>query len=339
MLSPDPSLLRRDAQLTPDQLASVASGVPLKVDRMSAGDAPSHIRQVQAPGRWGFDLLDLASDVVASGGLPPQCVAVLLIGRAAGSIICGVPLEDGMILEMPVGTEVTASVRAGAFWAGFVVPAAIWHGTQAAATGMVAERRADDPGVFRSRVRGPSVARPLLESLAERIAPGAAAADPAPPSAYTGFLAALAEDCAADRAEAIDRSVRTRLRQAWTAREFIDANLAEPISVERLCQEVGASRRQLEYAFRTMFDTSPQKFLHQARLNEARRRLMAGRRRGVTVTQVALEVGVQHLGRFASAYAAFFGESPRQTLAMVSASVACGPPRPARHAPGAWPSW
>jgi AraC-like DNA-binding protein len=334
-------LLRRDARLSPDQLAGVASGVPLKVDRISASAAPSHIRQIQAPGRWGFDLLDLSCDVAASGGLPPGCVAVLLIARGAGSVICGVPLEDGMILLLPAGTEVTASVRQGAFWAGVVVPGSLWNGAQAAATGIVEERRPDDPGVFRSRFEGVDSTRRMLDDLTRSIgpSPGPGAAGTPLPQALDGLLSSLAEDSSAGHPDPVDRSTRTRLRQAWLAREYIHANLAEDISVERLCHAVGASRRQLEYAFRTMFDVSPQKFLQQARLNEVRRRLMYGRRRGATVTQVALECGVQHLGRFASAYSAFFGESPRQTLATSSASVACGPPYPARHAPGAWPSW
>jgi AraC-like DNA-binding protein len=341
MPSPQLPLLRRDAQLTPDQLAGVASGVPLKVDRISGGAAPSHIRQIQVPGRWGFDLLDLNCTVAASGGLPPQCVAVLFIARGADSVICGVPLEDGMILVLPAGSEVTASVRQGAFWAGVVIPTATWIEAQVAATGICEERRPDDPGVYRARPRDDASIRQMLDDLARRIDPSAG---PEPdeadlPQPLGGFLSSLAEDSLARRADAIDRSTRARLRQAWMARDYIHANLAEDISVERLCQAVGASRRQLEYAFRTMFDVSPQKFLQQARLNEVRRRLMWGRRRGATVTQVALECGVQHLGRFATAYLTFFGESPRQTLARSSASVACGPPFPARHMPGAWPSW
>lgn len=351
MASQERQLVRRNARVSPDHLSGVASGVALKVDRTTAGDGPSHIRQLQAPGQWGFDLLDLNASVVASGGFDPRAVAVLLIARAAGSVICGVPLVDGMILMLPPGTEVTASVRQGAMWAGAVVPATIWEQAQLTATGIVDDSRRQEPRTFRSRLPDGAATEQALETLAGRMFPAPdAAPETAPdqggtgdegglPRALTDFLGTLAEDCAAGRIDAIERSTGRRLRQAWQARDYIHANLAEDLSVERLCQEVGASRRQLEYAFRTMFDLSPHQFVQQTRLNEARRRLMAGRRRGATVTQVALECGVQHLGRFAHAYAAFFGESPRQTLAAAGASVACGPALPARHVPSTWSVW
>ncbi|TIT53041.1 MAG: AraC family transcriptional regulator, partial [Mesorhizobium sp.] len=74
------------------------------------------------------------------------------------------------------------------------------------------------------------------------------------------------------------------------------------------------SRRQLEYAFRTTFALSPLEFIRALRLNEARRLLTARGARGSSVTSIAMEVGLTHLGRFAANYRQLFGESPRETL-------------------------
>jgi AraC-like DNA-binding protein len=116
------------------------------------------------------------------------------------------------------------------------------------------------------------------------------------------------------RYEAIDRTYRRRLQQAYSARDFIFANLQEPISMARLCAAIGTSRRQLEYAFQDAFGLNPRQFIRLRRLNEIRRALLRPDR-GDTVTEVALEHGVSHFGRFATSYRALFGESPRQTLA------------------------
>src|SRR5262249_44211185 len=94
---------------------------------------------------------------------------------------------------------------------------------------------------------------------------------------------------------------------------FIFAHIREEIPILRLCREIGVSRRQLEYAFHTAFGVAPHEFIQSVRLNEARRQLMTARQRGLTVTEVASDVGITHLGRFSLAYRRLFGESPRAT--------------------------
>ena len=112
----------------------------------------------------------------------------------------------------------------------------------------------------------------------------------------------------------LDRSLRNRLDQAWKADEFIRAHLNENLSVMRLCRELRLSRRQLEYAFRTAFDAGPAEYVQLTRLNESRRRLMSARRTGQSVTDVAMDTGITHLGRFATSYRRLFAESPSETL-------------------------
>ena len=80
-----------------------------------------------------------------------------------------------------------------------------------------------------------------------------------------------------------------------TVAEWIRAHINEPIPILRLCDEIGVSPRQLEYAFRTAFDIGPREFTHILRLNEIRRRLIKARHNAPTVTEVALDCGINHL--------------------------------------------
>ena len=71
--------------------------------------------------------------------------------------------------------------------------------------------------------------------------------------------------------------------------------------------------RQLEYAFRTVFDQSPRDYLQTLRLNAIHRTLRRSERGGSSVMHIALDHGVTHLGRFAANYRALFGEKPSET--------------------------
>jgi transcriptional regulator GlxA family with amidase domain len=55
-------------------------------------------------------------------------------------------------------------------------------------------------------------------------------------------------------------------------------------------------------------------YLRQIRLRRAREALRAAHRDATTVRAVAVGLGILHMGRFAAAYRAAFGESPSDTL-------------------------
>jgi len=56
-------------------------------------------------------------------------------------------------------------------------------------------------------------------------------------------------------------------------------------------------------------------YLREVRLRRAHDELLASPPSSTTVSAVASRWGIVHLGRFAAAYRAAFGESPSQTLA------------------------
>ena len=60
---------------------------------------------------------------------------------------------------------------------------------------------------------------------------------------------------------------------------------------------------------------TPQQYVKARRLNAVRRSLLdSDCEQGIRVTDVALDHGFSHLGRFSGEYRRYFGESPRETL-------------------------
>jgi len=94
---------------------------------------------------------------------------------------------------------------------------------------------------------------------------------------------------------------------------YISMNGHEPICVGDIATACGTSVRTLYRAFVREHGTTPMQFLRRWRLDRVRAALLAAEP-GATVTRVAFEHGVTHLGRFAQEYAKTFGEPPSETL-------------------------
>jgi AraC-like DNA-binding protein len=92
-------------------------------------------------------------------------------------------------------------------------------------------------------------------------------------------------------------------------------------SVAELCAAYEVPRRTLNRAFQTELGMGPATYLRRVRLNGARRALRQRSARSATVTDVALEFGFWHLGRFAEQYDKLFGESPHETLRLADRGI------------------
>jgi AraC-like DNA-binding protein len=95
--------------------------------------------------------------------------------------------------------------------------------------------------------------------------------------------------------------------------EWIDAHLADPITLGRLCAVAGVGDRYLESAFRAHRGQTPLQFVMGRRIARVRRSLLEFRP-GDSVTQLAHDAGFVHLGRFAARYRSTYLESPSATL-------------------------
>lgn len=99
---------------------------------------------------------------------------------------------------------------------------------------------------------------------------------------------------------------------------YVEARPESRTTVTEMCRAMGVGRRTLEYAFREVLGTSPRAYFIQCALEAAQRVLRVSSPSDRTVTEVAIECGFWHLGRFSVTYRAAFGETPSQTLRAVA---------------------
>jgi AraC-like DNA-binding protein len=113
----------------------------------------------------------------------------------------------------------------------------------------------------------------------------------------------------------VDRRMAPETR-VGIAEEFMRAHSDQPLTVEEIARAADVGPRALQIAFRALRGTSPRAMLAALRLERARERLMEPSATE-TVTDIALDSGFLHFGRFAAAYRARFGEVPSETIRRV----------------------
>jgi AraC family ethanolamine operon transcriptional activator len=106
---------------------------------------------------------------------------------------------------------------------------------------------------------------------------------------------------------------RNRARLVRRAEDYMQAKLAEPVSVLDLCRELAISERTLHHAFQEVRGMSPMAYFMAVRLNEVRQELKTAADTA-TIYEIARRWGFWHTGEFAAAYRRLFGELPSQTL-------------------------
>jgi AraC-like DNA-binding protein len=99
------------------------------------------------------------------------------------------------------------------------------------------------------------------------------------------------------------------------ARAFINANLDQPLSIEKIANAAATSHRTLHRAFQAVLDETPYSYVQKLRLNRIRHELVTDAERVCTITSIANRWNISELGRFAAWYRDLFGELPSQTLA------------------------
>lgn len=116
-----------------------------------------------------------------------------------------------------------------------------------------------------------------------------------------------------DQLDAPVRSVGAS-RLVQRAEALVVERFAEaPCKVGDLAAALGVSVRALQTAFQQVLQTTPTAYLRDRRLQQVHDDLLRGESR-TSVTDLALQHGFFHLGRFAGHYRERFGETPAETL-------------------------
>ncbi|RUM22672.1 helix-turn-helix domain-containing protein [Rhizobium phaseoli] len=94
--------------------------------------------------------------------------------------------------------------------------------------------------------------------------------------------------------------------------EYMHANIAEPLTMTMVADDVGVSLRALQTGFKAFRGTSPAGYLRTIRLQAAREQLRDPTNQR-SVREICAIWGFAHAGRFSIIYRSTFGESPRDT--------------------------
>ncbi|MBW4551778.1 MAG: AraC family transcriptional regulator [Aphanocapsa sp. GSE-SYN-MK-11-07L] len=122
------------------------------------------------------------------------------------------------------------------------------------------------------------------------------------------YLDLISEDGVRQSVSRLKPEVVERLHYA---KEILTTQLAQPLSLLELAEQVGLSHRSLQRGFQVLFGMTVMSYFRQQRLIQAEQLLRQGNQ---TVTEVAMQVGYGHLGHFASAFKRQFGITPSHCL-------------------------
>lgn len=117
------------------------------------------------------------------------------------------------------------------------------------------------------------------------------------------------------RPEIINRK-QSKVRIAKQVQAYIEEHYREAVAIDDLCRVTGKEVRTLQRCFRRYFNLTITDYLKMVRLNAARRALSSAHPEEQTVSSIAIQNGINHIGRFSVEYKKQFGESPSETLSV-----------------------
>ena len=96
--------------------------------------------------------------------------------------------------------------------------------------------------------------------------------------------------------------------------DYIDEHLKKDISVEQLAELANMSLRSLYMLFERKVGTTPKSYIRRRKLEQIHGRLSDPSAKVRNITEIAMDYGFLHLGRFSESYKSTFGELPSDTL-------------------------
>ncbi|MBR8176154.1 helix-turn-helix domain-containing protein [Burkholderia ambifaria] len=95
--------------------------------------------------------------------------------------------------------------------------------------------------------------------------------------------------------------------------DYVIEHPEAPVDILSLCTQLRVSRRTMQNSFQSVVQTGPLNYTRSLRLAQVRRLLLDTRQSDVPISEAAARWGFIHLGHFANAYKAQFGELPSTT--------------------------
>jgi AraC family ethanolamine operon transcriptional activator len=305
---------------------------------LEPGEFDAHLLRINTA-KLSLLLFRYSLPIALNGSWPEDCAAVLFgLEMTSGTIAQGQAFTSGAIALFDRATGIDARLAARSKCALLIMRRDVLRAAIADGDGASADIASGVPRCAREtemrRLRG--LLRAVLDDaeLTGQLlrTPGSAAAFERDVLSTFARALATAERHRPKGLNALER----RGRLVKKAEEYVIAHLDESVRMERLCREVGASARALEYAFQGVYCMGAMRYLRTIRLNEVRKALLDADTTNVTtVTSAAMDWGFWHLGEFAAAYKGLFGEVPSETLRTAASRRPSGLPIPVLASAGA----
>ena len=274
--------------------------------QMSPGAMRSSLIECSAGGMHVFGKW-MSERVTQQGGLPGRQICFALLGGCPAQTMHaqGREFGQGELLVLNGGDEFEFHRPAGVELLSVTFDASAFSAYLDASGRSAARRNMGTRGTL--RVDGAA-----LGVLRETIRAQLAGTRVGSPQALMRTVAELLGGTAMAPAQRMASIAAARVVKA--CQQIALAEVREhPPRIEELCNRTGTSRRTLQNSFRRVAGTSPLVYLRNLRLNTVRQRLLSSPAGAPSVTEAAGEAGFDHLGHFAVAYKALFGESPSRT--------------------------
>jgi AraC-like DNA-binding protein len=164
---------------------------------------------------------------------------------------------------------------------------------------------------------GPEVTARLIQMI-RRMTPGSGVISREPEQLGKMIIGAYVEALASADISAA-ATIRQRAIYRLAIMRSADAAMRRLIgcaySSSQVCKHIGVSERNLELYFQEALGVSPKSWFQHLALHRVRFELLRRTPNRGLVTEVALECGFEHFGRFSQCYRDLFGESPSETIA------------------------
>lgn len=298
-----------------DRHAEALRGWDQRYDQIGSGSYRSTVKHVKLD---GVQLFQEAANVrvIQRGRLPPGHTVFGMPLTCSGTFAFGdARIERGTIVMARGGSPFELHSPGDMSLIGVVVDPELMQQIEDAA-----DTRVDENALRRGVVDVPVAARERASlqfaTLLERVLSAPATFDAArAQSELRGEVANVLVDLLTYRVP----EPPNRLTHACHAdivrrvHDYVIEHPEAPVDILSLCTQLRVSRRTMQNSFQSVAQTGPLNYTRSLRLAQVRRLLLDTRQSDLPISEAAARWGFLHLGHFANAYKAQFGELPSTT--------------------------
>jgi AraC-like DNA-binding protein len=298
----------------PEQLRQVVDGSEMEHTILAAGPCSAMVQQFQE-GRVSVDIGFYHFPFVARGQFPRGRVCLgLAWDLKENARANGIEVDLTTFVIHAEGNELLYRAAANSGWMVVAMERAELQAAAMAHFGR--ELTLPERGFLDIRVPIELASRlvRLIHATSSRLE-GAARRDR---SATDQALVAACVEAIASGDQGLERDVFRRLTERNQVIRRADAVMRHLVggeySSDRLCRTLGVTERTLQSYFKESIGLTPKSWFQRLSLNRAHEALLHRPIHRNLVTEVALDCGFEHFGRFAQLYRELFGRTPSETV-------------------------